>query len=211
MFNEGRGLELARIRVIVMLACPHEGSEYARSIRAVAGFGRHPQAGSLKVLDREVGEARRIVMRQVVNATKLDERNCPIPVYVYSGRTDNVVLLRSAQSIFPNAEALPGDHFSILDPGAPGNITGAVLKRHLIAAFRDLYHRIPKIDDPKLTPGEPLMQDRVTFLYGMPPDIADFTGRKEELHALSRTLSSRSASSNLRIAAISGKPGVGKS
>ena len=135
MLAEGRGRELAKICLIVMLSCPNEGSEYLRSIRAVAGLGRHPQAGQLDVLTREVGEARRVVLRQVINATTVDDRHCPIPVYVYSGRTDNVVLRETAQSVFPNAEVLPGNHFSILDPDAPGHLTFAELKRRLLETF----------------------------------------------------------------------------
>src|SRR5260370_10008671 len=61
MLAEGRGRELARIQLIVMLSCPNEGSEYLRSIRAAIGLSHHPQAGQLDVLDREVGEPRRIV------------------------------------------------------------------------------------------------------------------------------------------------------
>jgi pimeloyl-ACP methyl ester carboxylesterase len=132
MLTEGRGRELARIRLAVLLSCPNEGSEYLRSIRAVVGFNHHPQAGQLKVLEDEVGQARRIVLRQVVNATVVDDRHCPIPFYVYSGRTDNIVGRESAQSVFPNAEVLPGDHFSILDPDAPGHLTAPVLKRRLL-------------------------------------------------------------------------------
>jgi hypothetical protein len=135
MLGEGRGRELATIRLIVMLSCPTEGAEYLRSVRAVVGFGRHPQAGQLDVLSREVGEARRVVLRQVINATTVDERHCPIPVYVYSGRTDNVVLRETAQSVFPNAEVLPGNHFSILDPDAPGHLTFVELKRRLLETF----------------------------------------------------------------------------
>ncbi len=48
MLNKGRGKELAEIKLIVMLACPNEGSEYLRSIRAMAGFGLHPQARDLE-------------------------------------------------------------------------------------------------------------------------------------------------------------------
>ena len=137
MLTEGRGRELARIRAIVMLSCPNEGSEYLASIRAVIGFDRHPQASQLAVLGREVGEARRIVLRQVVHANALDDRQCPIPFYVYSGRTDNVVLRQTAQSAFPFAEVLPGDHFSILDPGSPGSLTLPTLKRHILKAAAD--------------------------------------------------------------------------
>lgn len=135
MLTEGRGRELARFRLAVMLSCPNEGSEYLRAIRAVVGLNHHPQAGQLGVLEREVSEARRIVLRQIVNAVTTDDRNCRIPLYVYSGRTDNIVRRESAQSVFPNAEVLPGDHFSILDPDAPGHLTAQVVKHHLAASL----------------------------------------------------------------------------
>jgi pimeloyl-ACP methyl ester carboxylesterase len=135
MLSEGRGRDLASIRLIVMLACPNEGSEYLSSIRAVAGFGRHPQAKALHVLNTDVSEARRIVLRQIINADRIDERHCQIPFYVYSGDSDNVVRRASAQSTFPNVGVLPGDHFSILDPEAPGSLTFNVLKRHLLASI----------------------------------------------------------------------------
>ena len=95
------------------------------------------------MLGREVGEARRVVLRQIVHASAVDDRQCPIPFYVYSGRTDNVVPRQSAQSAFPFAEVLPGDHFSILDPGSPGSLTLPTLKRHILkaAADADSMHR----------------------------------------------------------------------
>jgi pimeloyl-ACP methyl ester carboxylesterase len=131
MLSEGRGRDLQSIRLIVLLACPNEGSEYLGSIRAAAGFVRHPQAKALRVLNDDVGEARRIVSRQIINADTVDDRHCPIPFYVYSGDSDNVVRRTSAQSNFPHVGVLPGNHFSILDPAAPGSLTFEVLKRHL--------------------------------------------------------------------------------
>ncbi len=135
MLTEGRGRELARFRLAVLLSCPNEGAEYMRTIRAVVGLNHHPQASQLRVLEREVSEARRIVLRQVVNATTVDDRHCPIAFYVYSGRTDKVVRRESAQSVFPHAEVLPGDHFSVLDPDAPGHLTAPTLKRHLLSTL----------------------------------------------------------------------------
>jgi pimeloyl-ACP methyl ester carboxylesterase len=131
MLGEGRGKELVRFRLVVMLSCPNEGSEYARSIRAAVGLRHNPQAKQLVVLDHEVGETRRTVLRQVVNATKIDDRNCPIPLYVYSGRTDNIVRRESAQSVFLDVGVLPGDHFSILDCDRPGYLTGQTVRSHL--------------------------------------------------------------------------------
>jgi pimeloyl-ACP methyl ester carboxylesterase len=136
MVHEGRARELARIRAIVLLACPNEGSEYLGTIRRALGFGRHPQAGQLATLVADATEARRTFLRSVVQARTVTDRECPIPVHAYAGRTDNVVTRSSAQSVFPNVGSLPGNHFSILDPTFPGSLTFAALKTHLTEALR---------------------------------------------------------------------------
>jgi pimeloyl-ACP methyl ester carboxylesterase len=109
MLNEGRGRYLAHIKKIVMLACPHDGSDYLRSIRTMARFGRHPQARDLTTLNTDVSDARRTVVHQVVNASGISERTCPIPIHVYAGRTDRVVGRVSAQGDFPRASAKSDD------------------------------------------------------------------------------------------------------
>lgn len=101
MLDQGRSRELARIRSIVMLACPNGGSEYLRSIRRVPWFGHHPQAGSLKVLDRRVADTQRTVLERIVNATGVDDRQCRIPFHVYAGDSDKIVTAASAQGAFP--------------------------------------------------------------------------------------------------------------
>lgn len=157
MLSEGRGLDLVGIRRIVMLSCPHEGTEYVRSVRAAAGFAHRPQSRELDVLAEKVVRDRRIVLRQVVNARDVDDRNCPIPVHVFSGRTDQVVLRQSAQSVFPAAEVLPGDHASILDPTAPGSLTFPTLKRHILEAASTAApgRRVTAPRDPAPPTGQP--------------------------------------------------------
>jgi pimeloyl-ACP methyl ester carboxylesterase len=132
MIDEGRARELSRVHSVVMLACPNRGSEYLRSVRQVLGVGRHLQAGNLEALDRQVAESQRTVLQRIVNATGVDDYQCRIPFHVYAGSRDYVVPADSAQSVFPNASTLAGDHFSILDPAAPGNRTAEVVKRHIL-------------------------------------------------------------------------------
>lgn len=132
MLNEGRGRELARIRTIVMLACPSGGSEYLRSLRHVLGFGRHAQAGSLEVLNRRVADTQRTVLQRIVNATGVDAHQCRIPFHVYAGSSDRIVTAASAQGAFPGASVLAGNHFSILDPEAPDNRTAETVKHHIL-------------------------------------------------------------------------------
>jgi pimeloyl-ACP methyl ester carboxylesterase len=132
MLNQGRGRELARIRTIVMLACPNGGSEYLRSIRHVLGFGHHPQAGNLEVLNRQIADTQRTVLQRIVNATGVDDHQCRIPFHVYAGDSDQVVTPASAQGAFPGASTLAGNHFSILDPAASGNRTAETVRYHIL-------------------------------------------------------------------------------
>lgn len=133
MIHEGRAQELSRIRSVVMLACPNGGSEYLRSVRRALGYGRHPQASNLEVLNKQVADTQRTVLQRIVNATALDDHQCRIPFHVYAGASDNIVTAASAQASFPGASALAGNHFTILDPSSPGNRTAEVVKRNLLA------------------------------------------------------------------------------
>jgi hypothetical protein len=141
MLNEQRGEELARIRTIVMLACPNGGSEYLRSLRHILGYGRHAQAGHLEVLNRQVADTQRAVLQRIVNATGVDAGQCRIPFHVYAGNADRIVTPASAQGAFPGASALAGTHFSILDPTAPGNRTAETVKHHILTDIRAGYTR----------------------------------------------------------------------
>jgi pimeloyl-ACP methyl ester carboxylesterase len=133
MLDQGRGRELGRIRTIVMLACPNGGSEYLRSIRSILGADRNPQVASLQVLDRQVADTNRRVLANIVNAKGVGDHHCRIPFHVYAGDSDAIVPSASAQGAFPDAWTLPGDHFSILDPAARGNLTAETVSYHILA------------------------------------------------------------------------------
>jgi pimeloyl-ACP methyl ester carboxylesterase len=133
MVSQGRAQELVRIRSVIMLACPNGGSEYLESLRRTLGYGRHPQAGSLQVLDRHVADTQRAVLQHIVNATAVDDHQCRIPFHVYAGGSDDIVRAASAQASFPRASTIAGNHFTILDPAAQGNRTAETVKRHLLA------------------------------------------------------------------------------
>ena len=57
----------------------------------------------------------------------------PHPVPRRRRDSDQIVLAASAQAAFPGAGVLPGDHFSILDPGDPGNATAETVKHYILA------------------------------------------------------------------------------
>ncbi|MFE7466238.1 FG-GAP-like repeat-containing protein [Streptomyces sp. NPDC057499] len=139
MLHDGRGAELARIQRLVMLACPSNGSELLLSLRRRALGGRHPQEKDLRPLNDQVGETLRTVVRDVVHATAITDRTCPIPVSVYAGESDGVVSRASAQSVFPDSSALPGDHSSILKADSPRHRTFTALRRLLLATRTEPY------------------------------------------------------------------------
>ena len=137
MVDEGRARELARIQTIVMLACPNGGSQYLRSLRRVLRFGRHPQAGDLTVLNKQVANTQRVVLDRIVNASGADDHQCRIPFHVYAGGSDAIVPAASAQAAFPGASTLAGNHFTILDPTATENRTADVVKHHILTDLVD--------------------------------------------------------------------------
>lgn len=132
MLGEGRGRELSRIRRVVLLACPNNGAEILLSLRRGVLGRRHPQERQLRPLDEEVANTHRVLMRDVVHASEVTERTCPIPFSVYAGEGDNIVPAVSAQGVFPDAAALPGDHSSIARPTARKDRTYTTLRRLIL-------------------------------------------------------------------------------
>ena len=140
MISEGRARELARIRTVILLACPNGGSQYLASIRHALGYSRHPQAANLEVLNKQVADTQRVVLARVVHASGVDDHHCRIPFHVYAAGSDAIVSAASAQAAFPGAGTLAGSHFTILDPAAPGNTTADIVKHHILT---DLSERPP--------------------------------------------------------------------
>ncbi|MFJ5534921.1 esterase/lipase family protein [Streptomyces sp. NPDC093261] len=132
MLADGQGRELSRIRRVVLLACPNNGSQMLGSLRRGVLGRRHPQERQLRPLDEEVTNTRRVLMRDVVNALEVTERTCPIPFSVYAGESDNIVPAASAQSDYPDAAALPGDHSSIARPTSRHHRTYTTLRRLIL-------------------------------------------------------------------------------
>ncbi|MFH9293897.1 esterase/lipase family protein [Streptomyces sp. NPDC017520] len=144
MLQDGRGGELVRIQRLVMLACPSNGSELLLSLRRRVLGGRHPQEADLRPLNDQVNTTLRTVVRDVVHASAVTDRTCPIPVSVYAGESDGVVSRTSAQSVFPDSSALPGDHFSILKADSPRHRTFTALRRLILATRSEPYVPAPE-------------------------------------------------------------------
>jgi pimeloyl-ACP methyl ester carboxylesterase len=137
MLAQSRGVELAKVRRIVLLACPNSGSDLLLLARKAAVFWKHPQERELRPVTDAVVEAQRTVLASIVHASSLASDRCPIPIAVYAGETDNIVTPASAKFVFPQAGALPGDHHSILRADSTTNRTFTTLKANLLRALRE--------------------------------------------------------------------------
>lgn len=156
MLADGRGRDLARIRRIVMFACPNAGSQiFALARRAVFGR-RNPQERELRPLEEAITDTQRTVLTRVVNATDVAPDHCRIQIYAYAGESDGVVTPASARSVFPDVGVLPGDHFSIIEPDSHQHRSYAVLKRHLLQPSWDERVPQPRISspDPTVSPAD---------------------------------------------------------
>lgn len=134
MLAEGRGLELARVRRVVLLATPNNGSDLFLSVRRTLVRG-NPQEAGLRPFDELVADTLTVLRRDIVDAPEVPTaRSCRIPFSVFAGETDTVVTRASAQAAFLDAAVLPGDHFTIAKPDSAGHRTYATVRRLLMQA-----------------------------------------------------------------------------
>lgn len=134
MLGEGRGAELARIRRVVMFACPNSGSEFALSLRRTLLWGqlRHPQERQLRPMTASVVAAQRTVLNRIVHAREVTATSCPIRFAVYAGSSDNIVPPESAMALFPHVGVLPGGHSEVIRADSPTHPAYLALKRELM-------------------------------------------------------------------------------
>jgi Alpha/beta hydrolase family len=130
--ENGAARSLARIRQIILLACPNSGSDLFLALRRNAFVWRNPQERSLRPLDKSLERTRSVILTKVVHAREITSTTCPIPIYAYAGESDGVVKSQSALSAFTNTGILEGDHSSILDFSDAGGLNYTVVKRHLV-------------------------------------------------------------------------------
>lgn len=140
MLGEGRGAELARIRRVVLFACPNLGSELALTLRRAVWWGRHPQEHQLRPITAAVTEAQRAVVTRIDHAKAVAPDTCPIAITAYAGDADNIVKPASARSVFRDVGVLPGDHFTIVRPDSPEHRSYTALKR-LLLTDPDTWHQ----------------------------------------------------------------------
>lgn len=120
MLQANRGRNLARIRRLVMFACPNNGSDlFLLARKGLIPMTRNTQERELKPLQTSVLETQRRVLDGIVGTRVVARDRCPIPIVAYAGESDNVVVPSSAVGFFPETGVLPGDHFSVIRPNGP--------------------------------------------------------------------------------------------
>jgi pimeloyl-ACP methyl ester carboxylesterase len=135
---DGRADTLGRIRLIVLLACPNNGSNFMLAHRRFARRflrWRHAQEQELEPLKESVLRAQSRVLRGIVYASEDSQTSKRIPFKVYAGQEDNIVTLDSATALFPDPGGLPGDHNSIHVPHGVDSEIVATLRRGLLGAL----------------------------------------------------------------------------
>ncbi|RKN41505.1 hypothetical protein D7223_24575 [Micromonospora endolithica] len=121
--------ELARIRLVVMYACPNAGSDLGLPVRRLL-LGGNPQEAELRPFHTAVLDAQRVVLHRLVAVP-----DPPVRLLVYAGESDRVVTPVSARSVWPEAGVVPGDHSTVIQPDSPRHRSYVVL-RHALLALR---------------------------------------------------------------------------
>jgi pimeloyl-ACP methyl ester carboxylesterase len=132
---------LARIRGVMMIACPNDGSELALAMRKYTFFWRHPQERGLRPFNRENKDARRIILQHIARRNDDPVGSPRIPFSAYSGLSDNVVQGVSAWAEFGEIGAFPGDHSSVVRPQHAGERVYVALRGHLLKALAEVDQR----------------------------------------------------------------------
>ncbi len=125
--------DLAKIRSVVLFACPNLGSDIFSGVRKIAfSLSPNPQERTLRVLNDSIAFMRKYIQSNILSATRVTDTSCPIPFQAFWGASDAVVPMASARGDFSEAEALPGDHNSIIRPQGPSDQRYFKLKEALL-------------------------------------------------------------------------------
>lgn len=141
--ENGRGEELRSIAHCVFISTPTNGSDFIRSVRGL--FRRllptswFNQERTLQPLDSFIGGLQRQIAANVVYASTATAHSCQIPITAVFGTADKVVKPQSARWVFPDTEAVSGDHFTVLKPAKPDAPLCTIIER----IVRDARYHLP--------------------------------------------------------------------
>ena len=131
--RESLGPSLARIKGVIMFACPNNGSGFFLTLRrSMVFFWRNPQVKQLEPYQREVLETQRTVVRAIVHAKEDADGQWHIPIWTYGGAEDGIVPAREARGIFPDGGVVDGDHHSVVRPAHRDAASYCVVRAQLL-------------------------------------------------------------------------------
>ncbi|WP_280403771.1 esterase/lipase family protein [Nocardia brasiliensis] len=133
MVLRARATELARIRKVVMFACPNAGSDMFLGVRRVL-LRCHPHVKALRPINAAVSEAQAVILERIVFTKEMSDHQYPVQVRAYGCERDRIVKPGSALWVFPNTGMLKGGHSSIIKPKTPRDRSYLALKHDIITA-----------------------------------------------------------------------------
>jgi len=118
--RSGNSQELHRIREVITIATPHQGSTILSLPRKVLyTFIGNPQELALRVHNPELADVLSDVDERIESIEPGDPRGWPVAVHCFNGQEDRVVLEASARGPFEHLTSVRGDHSTILQPNDP--------------------------------------------------------------------------------------------
>jgi tetratricopeptide (TPR) repeat protein len=219
----GEAASLARIRRILLIACPNEGSGiFLLPRRLVGTLWPNAQERRLRPLDEEIADVHQQIIRDIVQATEISARTCPIEIIAYAAEEDGIVLPPSAYGGFLHTGVLPGNHSTVIRPSSRDDQGYLDLRAELLrSAAINLPENFDLLDNrhsstilPSVQPvnekksAEQDHQIEFGIKTNLPqPEHSYFVGREHELDSLIRKLL---PSDRTWLVLIDGVGGVGK-
>jgi pimeloyl-ACP methyl ester carboxylesterase len=115
--RSGDSADLRRIREVITIATPHQGSTIlSRSRKILYTFIGNPQELALRVHDPEIADTLSDVDERIESIECGDTRGWPVAIRCFNGQEDRVVPEASARGPFEHLTSVQGDHSTILQP-----------------------------------------------------------------------------------------------
>jgi tetratricopeptide (TPR) repeat protein len=221
MLADGNGASLSRIRRIILIACPNEGSAIFLLPRRVLGaFLPNVQERRLRPLNEEVSDVHRRVVHQISEANEVSASSCPIPVMAFAAESDAIVSRVSAYGSFRRNGVLPGSHKTVIRPNSHDNQGYLDLRRDLMQALEEIEQVVEPEEIPNRNPlsiptgagtNDIIFVDASNgrrSMHNLPQEeYSHFVGRERETQSLRRKLA---PNDRTWLVIIDGIGGVGK-
>ena len=114
--HDGHGLDLRKIRQVILIATPSFGSPIASGLRRILSFLPNTQERILRVFNPRMQEIHEFIRDKVLLARERSRHEYPVPFYSFWGSSDKIVPAAYAKGLFEHGESLPGDHNTVHHP-----------------------------------------------------------------------------------------------